>query len=77
MSETEMFVQPSIDRKLRARVKLFGSLLGNVLREQAGEHVYASVETLRKGFIGLRKSDNPTKRARLMKMIDQEKDIVE
>ncbi|MGD8498131.1 MAG: phosphoenolpyruvate carboxylase, partial [Chromatiales bacterium] len=57
------------DKELRARVKLLGTLLGNVLREHAGVRTYAAVETLRKGYIGLRKRDNPTRRKRLMTYI--------
>ncbi len=53
------------DKALRSRVKLFGTLLGNVLRTHAGEHVFDAVETLRKGYISLRKEDNPRKRRRL------------
>ncbi len=60
----------SIDKQLRGRVKLFGHLLGNVLLGQAGAKVYDSVEKLRTGFIGLRKEDNPVKRARLMDLIE-------
>ena len=60
----------SSDKQLRARVKLFGNLLGNVLLSQAGAKVYDAVEKLRTGFIGLRKEDNPAKRARLMSLID-------
>ncbi len=60
----------SIDKQLRARVKLFGNLLGNILISQAGTKVYDSVEKLRKGFIRLHKQDNPKKRARLMSVID-------
>ena len=60
----------SIDKQLRARVKLFGHLLGNVLLSQAGAKVYDAVEKLRTGFISLRKEDNPVKRARLMDLIE-------
>jgi phosphoenolpyruvate carboxylase len=60
----------SIDKQLRARVKLFGNLLGNVLLSQAGAKVYDSVEKLRKGFISLHDKDNPKKRARMMSIID-------
>ncbi len=59
----------SIDKQLRARVKLFGHLLGNVLLSQAGAKVYDAVEKLRTGFISLRKEDNTVKRARLMDLI--------
>ncbi|QKT04535.1 phosphoenolpyruvate carboxylase [Ectothiorhodospiraceae bacterium 2226] len=59
------------DKPLRTRVRLFGNLLGRVLYTQAGEHVLASVETLRKGYISLRKQDNADKRARLSKLIER------
>ena len=58
------------DKKLRARVKLFGNLLGNVIKNLAGAHVYDAVEKLRKGYISLRKTDNPKKRAQLMAFIE-------
>jgi phosphoenolpyruvate carboxylase len=58
------------DKQLRARVKLFGHLLGNVLLTQAGAKVYDAVEKLRTGFLGLRKEDHPVKRARLMEQIE-------
>jgi len=60
----------SIDKQLRARVRLFGHLLGNVLLSQAGARVYDAVEKLRTGFISLRKEDNAVKRARLMDLIE-------
>jgi len=58
------------DKKLRSRVKLLGTLVGNVLKTEAGGRVFNAVETLRKGFISLRKEDNPQKRARLLKIIN-------
>ena len=61
----------SSDKALRARVKLLGTLLGNVLNEQAGSHVYTAVESLRKGYISLRKKDSPGKRKQLAHLIDQ------
>ncbi len=60
---------PPRDKELRAQVKLFGNLLGNVLRAHAGGKVLSAVETLRKGFIGLRKEANPARHARLMRVI--------
>ena len=59
----------SYDKLLRTRVKLLGSLLGEILRTHAGHRVYTAVETLRKGYIGLRKTEDPAKRARLMRYI--------
>ncbi|HHH36747.1 MAG TPA: phosphoenolpyruvate carboxylase [Gammaproteobacteria bacterium] len=57
------------DKKLRARVKLFGNLLGQVLRSQAGGRVFVAVEALRKGYIRLRKEDSPAKREQLSRII--------
>src|SRR3569832_2497099 len=59
------------DKQLRARVKLLGKLLGNVLRAQAGGHVYAAVENLRRGYISLQEKDSPHKRARLVQLISK------
>lgn len=58
------------DKALRARVKLLGTLLGNILREQEGDDVLSAVETLRKGYINLRKNDTPAKRRRLDQLIE-------
>jgi len=57
------------DKQLRARVKLLGKLLGNVLRAQAGGHVLVAVETLRKGYISLQQEESPRRRSRLTKLI--------
>lgn len=61
----------SNDKALRARVKLLGTLLGDILRDQEGGEVLAAVEILRKGYISLRKLDNPTKRHRLGRFIQK------
>ncbi|MEO6697725.1 MAG: phosphoenolpyruvate carboxylase, partial [Gammaproteobacteria bacterium] len=58
------------DKELRSRVKLLGSLLGNVLHKQAGGRVLKAVEMLRKGYIGLRKQPNPRIRRRLAQLIN-------
>jgi len=58
------------DKQLRARVKLFGNILGDILRAQAGSDVLAAVETLRRGYLALRKRENLRKRQRLTRFID-------
>ena len=58
------------DKSLRARVKLLGNLLGDVLRTQEGEDVLNAVETLRQGYIHLRKEDDPQAREHLAKLIN-------
>ncbi|MEO5572930.1 MAG: phosphoenolpyruvate carboxylase [Gammaproteobacteria bacterium] len=57
------------DTELRARVKLFGNLLGNVLHAQAGGRVLKAVEMLRQGYIDLRLTNNPRKRTQLARLI--------
>ncbi len=58
------------DKQLRARVRLFGDLLGKVLRDQAGADVLTAVETLRRGYISLRKAENERRRRRLARLIE-------
>ena len=57
------------DRQLRTTVKLLGALLGRVIKNQAGKKVYNAVEKLRKGFIGLRGSNNTSKHDQLIRYI--------
>ncbi len=57
------------DKALRSRVKLFGNLLGEVLRSQQGGRVLRAVETLRRGFIKLHQQDDADKRAHLVRFI--------
>ncbi len=57
------------DKALRSRVKLFGNLLGNILRDQEGGRVLVAVEALRKGYIRLHKEENPYKREQLNRLI--------
>jgi len=58
------------DKELRSRVRLFGDLLGEVLHEQAGEKILFAVETLRRGYIRLRKQENPALRKRLSRVVE-------
>jgi len=60
----------STDKQLRAKVKLFGNLLGNVLLADAGSKVYHAVEKLRLGFIELHREDDSQKRMHLMTLIE-------
>jgi len=57
------------DKKLRGRVKLLGTLLGEVIRTQSGEEVLRAIERLRKGFIRLRKEPDEHRLKSLKKMI--------
>ncbi len=57
------------DKDLRARVRLFGQLLGTVLAEQERPQVLETVEMLRKGFIALRKDEHLADRRELMALI--------
>lgn len=57
------------DKDLRARVKLLGAMLGDVLRDQEDGEVLDTVEILRKGFIEQRQKEDQAKRAQLMQVI--------
>lgn len=59
------------DKSLRSRVKLLGTLVGDVVRSQEGEEVFNAVEALRTGFINLRTQDNPEERKRLNDIIEK------
>jgi phosphoenolpyruvate carboxylase len=58
-----------VDKDLRSRVRRFGDLLGGVIRAQAGEEVFRTVETLRRGYINLRRHDRPAARRRLSRVV--------
>lgn len=60
------------DKLLRARVKLLGQLLGEVIESQNGSEMLQAVEKLRKGYISLRKQDDPALRAELHAFIEQQ-----
>ena len=59
------------DKQLRARVKLLGTLLGDVLRDQEGGRVFVAVEALRKGYIKLSKQNSVNKREQLARLIEK------
>jgi phosphoenolpyruvate carboxylase len=50
---------------LAHEVRLLGALLGQVITEQAGADVFATVERIRKQTISLRRDDDPLERERL------------
>ncbi|UCH39989.1 MAG: phosphoenolpyruvate carboxylase [Gammaproteobacteria bacterium] len=57
------------DEQLRSRVKLLGKLIGNVLLKHESAEVFHAVESLRTGFIQLRKRDSEPRRRELLKLI--------
>ncbi len=58
------------DKELRARVRLFGTLLGEVLREQVGEKAFTIVERLRRGYLKLADRPDPGLSERLDRLIE-------
>jgi len=69
-AKTQARKRQTDDKRLRSRVKLFGNILGNILHERAGKRVFEAVEALRKGHIGLRKSEDIRKRMQLAALIE-------
>ena len=55
---------------LALEIRLLGSLLGQVITEQAGEVIYDLVERLRLAAIAFRRSDQPEVRQRLEAELD-------
>lgn len=60
------------DKQLRSRVKLLGTLLGDVIKTQAGEPILSAVETLRQGYIKLHEQEEPQLRAKLNLFIEKQ-----
>jgi len=58
------------DKQLRQRIKLLGTLLGNVIEDQEGSTTLAAVEKLRQGYIKLNKQENVELRAELKRFIE-------
>ncbi len=56
---------------LTAEVRLLGSLLGQVITEQAGSAVFELVEHIRRSMISLRQDDDPEVRRRLDAELDR------
>lgn len=61
--------KPFAIEKLQEKVRQFGELLGEIIREQEDPEVYEAVEKLRKGYIQLRKKDDHVQRNELMQFI--------
>ena len=57
------------DQELRSRVKLLGKLVGNVLLKHETAEVFHAVESLRTGFIQLRKRNSEPRKKALIKLI--------
>ncbi|WP_035629114.1 phosphoenolpyruvate carboxylase, partial [Hydrogenovibrio marinus] len=60
------------DKQLRSRVKLLGSLLGEVIETQVGKDILNAVEKLRKGYIKLHDNEDPALRAELKAFIEEQ-----
>jgi len=69
MSIPTISFQAKSDKQLRSRVKLLGKLVGNVLLKHESAEVFHAVESLRTGFIQLRKRDSAPQRKALMRLI--------
>jgi phosphoenolpyruvate carboxylase len=69
---TDSFTKACVkhDKALRSRVRLFGSLLGEVLREQVGEKSFTVIERLRRGYIKLAEQPDPGLSERLERLIE-------
>lgn len=57
--------------KLEADVRQYGEMIGDILKTQENPQLLETVETLRKGYIQLRHTEDPELRQRLMNIIEQ------
>ncbi|MCH8104567.1 MAG: phosphoenolpyruvate carboxylase [Proteobacteria bacterium] len=71
MSKQAISFHAKSDKELRSRVKLLGRLLGKVLLKHEKPEVFHAVESLRTGFIQLRKRNSEPARQALMTLIDK------
>lgn len=60
------------DKQLRSRVKLLGSLLGEVIETQVGKTTLDAIEKLRKGYIRLHEQEDPQLRKELKAFIEDQ-----
>jgi phosphoenolpyruvate carboxylase len=60
------------DKQLRSRVKLLGTLLGEVIQSQVGQETFDSIEKLRQGYIQLHEQEDLALRQELQDFIDQQ-----
>jgi phosphoenolpyruvate carboxylase len=69
---TDSFTRACVkhDKALRSRVRLFGNLLGDVLREQVGEKSFTIIERLRRGYLKLADQPNQGRSERLERLIE-------
>jgi phosphoenolpyruvate carboxylase len=58
------------DKRLRARIKLLGNILGKVIKSQVGKSAYDAVEKLRTGYLQLEQAENPALQAELTEFIE-------
>ena len=71
MSVTTVSFHAKSDKELRSRVKLLGKMIGNVLLKHEKPEVFHAVESLRTGFIELRKRNSEPRRKALIKLIHE------
>ncbi len=72
---TNTQLTPLSDRHLRQHVRVLGKLLGEVIQSHASGEIYDIVEYLRKGFISLRREEDPVLRQQMMAKITGLDDI--
>ena len=60
------------DKQLRSRVKLLGTLLGDVIKTQVGKTTFDAIEKLRQGYIQLHEKEDTGLRKELQSFIDEQ-----
>jgi phosphoenolpyruvate carboxylase len=68
-NNTKTRLTPLADKDLRQHVRVFGTLLGEVIQSHASPEIYKIVEYCRKSFISLRHKEDPVLREQVMTRI--------
>jgi phosphoenolpyruvate carboxylase len=59
-----------LEAKIRERVQFLAKILGEVIREQDGEEIFQAIETLRTGFIAVRRENDANLRQVILEKIE-------
>jgi len=66
---SRLIVDPEKDQPLEDDIRLLGKLLGDTVREQEGEHVYALIESIRRAAVRFYRRDDPSGRAEMTDLV--------
>jgi len=66
---SRLITDPEKDQPLEEDIRLLGRLLGDTVREQEGEDLFALIETIRRAAVRFYRRDDPTGRAEMADLV--------